>query len=74
MILKIYGLIWAIGILAMGITYLTGFINLLAIVVFGFLTFSAIYMGIISVLPLVFSTTSESKSLKFRLALSLPRK
>jgi hypothetical protein len=61
MVLKIYGLIWAIGILAAGITFLTGFLNLFAIIVFGFLTFSAIYMGLISVLPLVFEPHPKAK-------------
>jgi hypothetical protein len=61
MVLKIYGLIWAVGILAVGLTYFTGYFNLFTAIVFGFLSFGAIYMGLISVLPLVFEPHPHSK-------------
>ena len=49
--LKIYGLIWIVGLLAAGALYLTGNLNPVMTVVFGFLTFGAVFMGMISVLP-----------------------
>lgn len=61
MILKIYGLIWALGILAVGVTYLTGYFNMFAIIFFGFLSFAALYLGIISVLPLAFEPHPRAK-------------
>ena len=61
MILKIYGLIWALGILAVAITYFAGLLNPFMVIVFGFFTFAAIYLGLISVLPLVFEPHPHSK-------------
>lgn len=51
MIVKVYGLIWLVGILAAGILFLTGNFTPLVSVVFGFLSFGAIFMGMIGVLP-----------------------
>lgn len=51
MILKVYGSIWIFGLLAAAVFYLTGNLTPFWTVVFGFLTFGALYMGIISVLP-----------------------
>ena len=51
MIGKIYALIWVVGLVAAGICYLTGNLTPLMQVVFGFLTFAALYIGIISVIP-----------------------
>lgn len=52
MVTKIYTLIWLIGLLAVGITYLTGNLNPFMVILFGFLSFGAIFMGMIAVLPL----------------------
>lgn len=52
MVVKIYGLVWVVGLLAVGITYLTGNLNPVMIVLFGFLSFGAIFMGMIGVLPI----------------------
>jgi hypothetical protein len=49
--LKVYGLIWILGLLAAGAFYLTGNLTPFWSVVFGFLTFGAVFMGMISVLP-----------------------
>ena len=51
MIVKIYALIWVLGLVAAGVFYLTGNLGPVAVVVFGFLTFGAIFMGMIGVLP-----------------------
>ena len=51
MILKIYALVWVLGILAAGIFYITGNLTPEWQVVFGFLTFGAVFMGMIGVLP-----------------------
>lgn len=53
MVVKIYGLVWLLGLLAVGITYFTGFLNSEMVILFGFLSFGAIFMGMIGVLPLI---------------------
>lgn len=52
MVTKIYALIWVLGFLAVGITYLTGNLNPFMVILFGFLSFGAIFMGMIGVLPM----------------------
>lgn len=59
MIIKIYGLIWLLGALAVGITYLTGNLNPVMVVLFGFLSFGTIFMGMMGVLP---STVTHQSS------------
>lgn len=59
MVLKIYGLVWLLGLLAVGITYLTGNLNPVMVVLFGFLSFGAIFMGMIAVLPLTVTQHSS---------------
>jgi hypothetical protein len=61
MIVKVYALIWVLGILAAGICYLTGNLGPMMTIVFGFLTFGMVFMGMISVLPIVSTHHSESK-------------
>ena len=51
MILKIYGLIWALGIMAAAVLYFTGNLTLIMQVVFGFLSFGTMFMGLLAVLP-----------------------
>lgn len=51
MIAKIYALIWILGLAAAGIFYLTGNLTPVIQIVFGFLTFGMIFMGMISILP-----------------------
>jgi hypothetical protein len=52
MMVKIYALIWVFGLLTAAIFYLTGNLTPLVQVVFGFLTFGAVFMGMMSVLPI----------------------
>jgi hypothetical protein len=61
MILKVYGLIWLLGILAVAVLFLTGNFTPVVSVVFGFLSFGAIFMGMIGVLPLVEAPHSTPK-------------
>lgn len=61
MVVKIYGLVWLLGLLAVGITYLTGNLNPIMIVLFGFLSFGAIFMGMIGVLPLISTHQKPTK-------------
>ena len=61
MITKIYALIWVLGLLAAGVFYLTGNLGPTATIVFGFLTFGMIFMGMISVLP---STVGHDEAVK----------
>ena len=51
MILKIYGSIWAIGLVAAAVLYFTGNLTPVLQVVFGFLTFGALFMGLLAFLP-----------------------
>ncbi len=57
MMLKLYALLWAIGIAVAAAVYLTGYMSPEAAVFFGFLSFGMIFMGIMGVLP---STVSEA--------------
>jgi hypothetical protein len=52
MIVKVYALIWILGALAAAALYLTGFFTPVVSVLFGFLSFGAVFMGMIGVLPL----------------------
>lgn len=61
MVVKIYALIWILGLLAAGLFYITGNLGPVMQVVFGFLTFGAIFMGIMGVLPTSVGHHSPSK-------------
>lgn len=51
MLVKAYFLVWALGALSAIGFYLTGNLDMRATIVFGFLTFGALYMGMMMVLP-----------------------
>lgn len=51
MLVKLYGLLWLITAVSMTVLFMTGTMNLLALIVFGFILFALLYGGIISVLP-----------------------
>lgn len=51
MLIKIYLLICALGLLTAAVFYLTGNLNPTMQIVFGFLSVSAVFMGLLSVLP-----------------------
>lgn len=57
MMVKLYALVWLVGIVAVAATYLTGNMTPTVSVFFGFLSFGVIFMGIMGVLP---STVSEA--------------
>lgn len=52
MVVKVYALIWIVGALAAAILYLTGNFTPVVNILFGFLSFGAIFMGMLGVLPL----------------------
>jgi hypothetical protein len=52
MLVKLYWLMWVLGILAVALFYFTGNFTPVVAIVFGFLSFGAIFMGIIGVLPI----------------------
>lgn len=62
MIVKLYALVWLVGISAAGIFYLTGNLTPVTQVVFGFLTFGAVFMGMLSVLPTVSSHQAHQEN------------
>ncbi len=51
MIVKIYALIWVLGLLTAGAFYVTGNLGPIMTVVFGFFTFGMVFMGMMGVLP-----------------------
>lgn len=51
MLVKLYILVWIVGLLAAAAFYLTGYLGSVTQIVFGFLTFTAVFMGMIAVLP-----------------------
>lgn len=51
MMVKGYAAVWLIGVFAVLATYLTGNMTPLVAVVFGFMSFGAVFMGMIGVLP-----------------------
>ena len=51
MLTKLYGLLWLLVGIAMAFSFLTGTMNTLAIVVYGFILFALLFGGLISVLP-----------------------
>ncbi len=61
MLLKIYALIWVLGLVAAGMFYLTGNLNPTVQIVLGFLSFGAIFMGMIAVLPFAVTHQSPTK-------------
>ena len=61
MITKIYGMIWMLGLLAVTVCYLTGNLTPVVTVVFGFLSFGAIFLGMMNVLPEVVVHRSAAK-------------
>ena len=61
MLVKLYALLWVLGILAVGILYFTGNFTPLVAIIFGFLSFAAVYGGIISVLPVSETHQSAAK-------------
>jgi hypothetical protein len=61
MITKVYGFVGMLGLLAVAFCYLTGNLTPVMTVVFGFLSFAAIVMGIMNVLPEVAGHRSATK-------------
>jgi len=57
MMVKLYALMWLVGIVAVAAIYLTGNMTPEAAVFFGFLSFGAVFMGMMGVLP---STVTEA--------------
>lgn len=55
MILKIYKALWLVGILMAAGVYFAGMMTEMMEVIFGFLTFGMVFMGMISVLPVTIS-------------------
>lgn len=51
MLIKIYETLWGLIGVAAFVLYLTGNLSEMAMVVFGFICFGMIFMGMISVLP-----------------------
>jgi hypothetical protein len=51
MLAKIYGILWAAVAFSAGLLFVTGNFTLLTLVVFGFVSFGMIFMGMMCVLP-----------------------
>lgn len=61
MIVKIYGMIWAFIATAAAVIFLTGNFTQLTAVVFGFISFGMIFMGMMGVLPSTFAHSAPAK-------------
>lgn len=61
MFVKIYALIWFLGILAVAALYLTENFTPLWQLIFGFLSAVALFIGMMSVLPSTFSHHTHTK-------------
>jgi hypothetical protein len=59
--LKIYAAVWLLGIAAVLITFLTGNFTPPVAVFFGFLSFGAIFMGMMGVLPMTVAHHGDHK-------------
>lgn len=64
MITKIYKTLWLIGILFAAGIYFAGLMTEMVQVVFGFLSFGMVFMGMISVLPFTISHPIEEETFK----------
>jgi Na+-transporting methylmalonyl-CoA/oxaloacetate decarboxylase gamma subunit len=51
MLVKIYGMLWVFGIVVAALFFLTGNLTPVVAVVFGFITFGMVFMGMMGVLP-----------------------
>ncbi len=49
---KIYAGVWGLGIVAVLLTYLLGYFTPTVAVAFGFMSFGAVFMGMMGVLPM----------------------
>ncbi len=65
MLTKIYTGLWIVVALTAGVTYLSGNLNMFVAVVFGFICFGMVFMGMMSVLP---STVTHSRSVPHSVA------
>ena len=61
MIVKIYAAIWLLGILAVALAYIGGYFTPVVAIVFGFLSFGAVFMGMIGVLPIAVTHRPSEK-------------
>lgn len=57
MMVKLYAIVWVIGLAMVAAVYTTGNMTAELTVFFGFLSFGAVFMGMMGVLP---STVSEA--------------
>ncbi len=64
MIVKIYGMIWAFIAMAAAVTFLMGNFTELTAVVFGFISFGMIFMGMMGVLPSTLANHTPMKKQK----------
>lgn len=61
MLVKLYALMWLLGILAVAAFYFTGNFTTTVAVVFGFLSFGGIFLGMMNVLPEAVNHHSSAK-------------
>lgn len=59
MSVKVYLGIWALGIVTVAVLYLVGLFTPVVAVTFGFLSFGAIFIGMMNVLPIALHTEHE---------------
>lgn len=69
MLVKIYGMLWVFGIVVAALFFLTGNLTPVAALVFGFITFGMVFMGMIGVLP---STVGHNAPVKVEKTEAIP--
>ena len=62
MLTKIYFALWGVLAVAAAVIFLTGNMTRLALVVFGFISFGLVFMGMMGVLPIVVTAPVKEKS------------
>ena len=59
---KFYSFLWVLYFVSAGIMWLAGVLTMLAIVVFGFIAFGMVFMGMMCVLPAAVSHPAPKKT------------
>lgn len=62
MLTKIYFALWGVLAVAAAVIFLTGNMTMLTLVVFGFISFGLVFMGMMGVLPIIVTHPEKEKT------------
>lgn len=71
MLAKIYGMLWLAVAMIVLFVYLAGSLTMTAVVVFGFVAFGLVFMGMMGVLPATVVHTASSKPVVVKKAVNV---